>query len=138
LSGTSGMAASLGVLGFCLQRGLPGIYAVVTVFIFNIFYQISIAPIAWLILSEIFPTRLRARGQSVGTLAVWVSTYLSNQFLGPMMGYFEKAFGSVGPAFWVFGGICVMLSNFWLENGSRNQAAKSGRDCCLVAASRTF
>jgi SP family arabinose:H+ symporter-like MFS transporter len=112
LIGSAGMAATLGVLGFCLHRGLPGIYAVVTVFVFNMFYQISIAPLAWLILSEIFPTRLRAKGQSVGTLAVWVSTYLSNQLLGPMMSYFEKSFGSVGPAFWVFGVICVFILVF--------------------------
>jgi MFS transporter, SP family, arabinose:H+ symporter len=112
LVGSAGMAVTLGFLGFCLQRGLPGNYSVVSVFAFNMFYQISIAPLAWLILSEIFPTRLRAKGQSVGTLAVWVSTYLSNQFLGPMMSYFEKSFGSVGPAFWVFGAVCVFILVF--------------------------
>jgi MFS transporter, SP family, arabinose:H+ symporter len=112
LIGSAGMAVTLGFLGLCLHRGLPGNYAVVSVFAFNMFYQISIAPLAWLILSEIFPTRLRAKGQSVGTLAVWVSTYLSNQFLGPMMSYFEKSFGSVGPAFWVFGAVCVFILVF--------------------------
>jgi SP family arabinose:H+ symporter-like MFS transporter len=106
------MAATLGFLGYCLQGQLPGGYAVFTVFAFNMFYQISVAPLAWLILSEIFPTRLRAKGQSVGTLAVWISTYLSNQFLGPMMSYFEKSFGSVGPAFWVFGALCLFILIF--------------------------
>ena len=112
LIGSAGMAVTLGTLGLCLHLSLPGIYAVVSVFAFNMFYQISVAPLAWLILSEIFPNRLRAKGQSVGTLAVWISTYLSNQFLGPMMGYFEKAFGSVGPAFWVFGALCVFILVF--------------------------
>jgi MFS transporter, SP family, arabinose:H+ symporter len=112
LTGSAGMAVTLAFLGLCLQRGWPGIYAVISVFAFNMFYQISVAPMAWLILSEIFPTRLRAKGQSVGTLAVWVSTYLSNQFLGPMMSYFEKSFGSVGPAFWVFGALCVFILIF--------------------------
>lgn len=112
LCGTAGMAVSLSFLGLCLQRQLPGAYAVATVFVFNMFYQFSIAPLAWLILSEVFPTRLRAKGQSVGTLAVWVSTYMSNQFLGPMMGYFEKQFGSVGPAFWVFAALCVVIFVF--------------------------
>jgi len=112
LTGSAGMAVTLAFLGLCLQRGWPGIYAVMSVFAFNMFYQISVAPMAWLILSEIFPTRLRAKGQSVGTLAVWVSTYLSNQFLGPMMSYFEKSFGSVGPAFWVFGALCVFILIF--------------------------
>jgi MFS transporter, SP family, arabinose:H+ symporter len=112
LVGSAGMTVMLFFLGFCIYRNLPGIYSVISVFGFNMFFQISIAPLAWLILSEVFPVRLRAKGQSVGTLAIWVSTYLSNQFLGPMMSYFEKAFGSVGPAFWVFALVCAVLFVF--------------------------
>jgi MFS transporter, SP family, arabinose:H+ symporter len=112
LVGAAGMAFSHLFLGLSLYRDLPGIYTVIAVFAFNIFFQISIGPIAWLILSEIFPVRLRPKGQSAGTLAVWVSTYLSNQFMGPLMGYFEKTFGSVGPVFWLFGVVCMGLFLF--------------------------
>ena len=109
LYGTSGMALSLVILGWCLERQLAGAYTVAMVFIFNMFYQLSMAPIAWMILSEVFPTRVRAKGQSVGTFLLWVSTYLSNQFLGPMMSSSQKHFGSIGPAFWVFAGLCVLI-----------------------------
>jgi MFS transporter, SP family, arabinose:H+ symporter len=112
LVGASGMAASQFFLGLCLHQNLPGLYTVIAVFAFNMFFQISMGPLAWLVLSEIFPTRLRAKGQSLGTLAVWVSTYLSNQFLGPVMSYFEKTFGSVGPAFWIFAALCVFIFVF--------------------------
>jgi len=112
LVGSAGMAVTQVFLGLCLSWGLPGTYTVATVFVFNMFYQTSMAPLAWLILSEIFPTRLRAKGQSVGTLGVWVSTYLSNQFLGPLMSHFEKSYGSAGPAFWLFAGVCVLTFIF--------------------------
>jgi sugar porter (SP) family MFS transporter len=112
LIGSAGMALALFSLGIALQSNVPGIYAILFVFLFNMFYQISVAPLAWLILSEIFPMRLRARGQSIGTLAVWVSTYLSDQFLAPMMTFFQTRFGSVGPAFWVFGVVCVGILLF--------------------------
>jgi sugar porter (SP) family MFS transporter len=140
LVGTAGMAITQGFLGLCLHWGLPGIYTVATVFVFNMFYQTSMAPLAWLILSEIFPTRLRAKGQSVGTLCVWVSTYLSNQFLGPLMSHFEKSYGSAGPAFWIFAALCVFtfvfgwvmvpetkqrsleeIAGWWLHRGSTTQ-----------------
>ena len=115
LIGAAGMAVAHVFLGFSLHRNFPLPYTIVAVFLFNMFFQISMGPLAWLILSEIFPTRLRGKGQSAGTLAVWVSTYLSNQFLGPMMSHFEKSFGSVGPAFWVFAGLCVFIFVFgWL------------------------
>jgi sugar porter (SP) family MFS transporter len=107
LVGSMGMAVTQILLGLCLHWNLPGSYTVITVFVFNMFYQTSLAPLAWLILSEVFPNRLRAKGQSVGTLAIWVSTYLSNQFLGPLMGHFEKSFGSAGPAFWIFAAVCI-------------------------------
>jgi SP family arabinose:H+ symporter-like MFS transporter len=122
LIGAAGMALAHLFLGLALYRELSGLYTVTAVFAFNIFFQISIGPIAWLILSEIFPVRLRAKGQSAGTLAVWVSTYLSNQFMGPLMSYFEKAFGSVGPVFWVFGLVCVALFFFgWKMVPETNQ-----------------
>jgi SP family arabinose:H+ symporter-like MFS transporter len=112
LVGALGMTVSQTSLAICLYRNLPGPYTVASVFAFNMFFQISIGPVAWLILSEVFPTKFRAKGQSVGTLAVWISTYLSNQFLGPMMSYFEKSFGSVGPAFLIFAAVCGFLLIF--------------------------
>jgi SP family arabinose:H+ symporter-like MFS transporter len=112
LVGAIGMALSHAFLGLCLYKEFPGGYTVAAVFLFNMFFQISMGPLAWLILSEIFPTHLRAKGQSAGTLAVWVSTYLSNQFLGPVMNYFQNKFGSVGPAFWIFGILCVFILIF--------------------------
>ena len=40
---------------------------------FTLSYGISWGPIAWTIPSEIFPTRLRARGVSISTASNWVS-----------------------------------------------------------------
>jgi len=112
LIGTAGMAVGQGMLGLSLHAGHAGIPAVVSLFLSNAFYQISIAPMAWMILSEIFPTRARAKGQAVGTFAVWISTYTSNQFLGPLMNYFQGAFGSTAGAFWVFAGACFFTFAF--------------------------
>ena len=108
LIGTAGMALTQILLGFSLRGGVPAIYTVAAVFLFVISYSLSLAPLAWLILSEVFPTRLRAKGQAAGTLAVWVSIFVSNQFLGPMMSHFEKSWGSAGPAFWLFALICIV------------------------------
>ena len=79
----------------------------VALFLCNIFYQISLAPLAWLILSEIFPIRVRALGQSAGALIVWISNCVVTQVLGPLMGILEKSFGSAAGAFWVFSAVCA-------------------------------
>lgn len=36
------------------------------------FYAVSVGPLGWLIISEIFPQRLRGMGSSIGSLCVWV------------------------------------------------------------------
>jgi len=115
LVGSIGMTAAHVLLGACLYWNFPGLYTVFSVFAFNIFFQISIGPVAWLVLSEIFPTRLRAKGQSAGTLAIWTSTYISNQFTAPLMSYFDSSFGSAGPAFWLYAVVCFMLFIFGLK-----------------------
>ena len=112
LVGTAGMAMGEALLGISLHTGHTGMPTVAALFLSNIFYQISIAPLAWMILSEIFPTRARANGQAVGTFAVWIGTYTSNQFLGPLMNYFERMFGSTAGAFWVFAAVSAITCLF--------------------------
>ncbi len=112
LIGTAGMAMGEALLGLSLHTGHTGMPTVLALFLSNLFYQISIAPLAWMILSEIFPTRARANGQAVGTFAIWIGTYTSNQFLGPLMNYFEKAFGSTAGAFWVFAAVSAITCLF--------------------------
>jgi SP family arabinose:H+ symporter-like MFS transporter len=107
LIGTAGLALSQIVLGLCFQINLTGRFIVVALFLCNIFYQISLAPLAWLILSEIFPIRVRALGQSAGALIVWISNCLVTQVLGPLMGLLERSFGSAAGAFWVFSAVCA-------------------------------
>jgi SP family arabinose:H+ symporter-like MFS transporter len=107
LIGTAGLALSQIVLGVCFQINSTGFFIVIAMFSCNIFYQISLAPLAWLILSEIFPIRVRAIGQSAGSLIVWISSFLVTQVLGPLMGILEKTFGSAAGAFWIFSVVCA-------------------------------
>jgi MFS transporter, SP family, arabinose:H+ symporter len=52
----------------------------------------------WVIISEIYPTKIRGRGMSIATTALWLVGYLGNQ-LFPIM---QMHLGSDG-TFWVFG-----------------------------------
>ncbi|TWT84252.1 Arabinose-proton symporter [Planctomycetes bacterium CA13] len=44
---------------------------------FVFFYAVGVGPGAWLIISEIFPTRLRGRAMSICTLCLWVVNFLT-------------------------------------------------------------
>jgi SP family arabinose:H+ symporter-like MFS transporter len=53
----------------------------------------------WVIISEIYPTKVRGRGMSIATTALWLVGYIGNQ-LFPIM---QKNLGSDG-TFWCFSG----------------------------------
>lgn len=75
--GLSGIFVSLALLGACFagfsHLGEMGKWlSIVLVFIYVAFYAISIGPLGWLIISEVFPQKVRGLGSSLGSLSVWV------------------------------------------------------------------
>lgn len=75
-TGLSGIIISLALLGLCFvfsdQLGAFGKWAtIILIFCYVAFFAISIGPLGWLIVSEIFPQKLRGLGASLGSLSVW-------------------------------------------------------------------
>lgn len=73
--GMSGMMISLFLLGLCFAfheqlAGYQWTY-IVCMFCYVAFFSISIGPLGWLIISEIFPQKVRGVGASLGSLACW-------------------------------------------------------------------
>ena len=102
----AGMALSLFVLGlaFSLKQlsGSLGWIAVASLMVYVGSFAIGLGPVFWLILSEIYPLRIRGRAMSVGTVANWGANLLvalSFLTLTHVMGK---------PAtFWLYGGISI-------------------------------
>jgi MFS family permease len=59
-------------------------------------------PIKWVIMSEIFPTRIRGRAMAIATLAVWVTDGIYNQFFPE----FRDALGVSG-SFFLFAALLI-------------------------------
>jgi len=74
--GLGGIVASLFALGlvFALHTSLGDMgkwMAIVFVWIYIAFFAISLGPLGWLIISEVFPLRVRGIGSSIGSLSNW-------------------------------------------------------------------
>ena len=65
----------------------------------------------WVIISEIYPTKVRGRGMSIATTALWLVGYVGNQMF-PIM---QKHLASAG-TFWVFsaGALLTVILVSWL------------------------
>ena len=97
--------------------GLAGIYALVgAAYFFNITgwtllllvilaiacYAMSLAPVTWVILSEIFPNRIRGAAMAVATFALWTACFILT-YTFPLLNSWLGASGT----FWIYGLICI-------------------------------
>lgn len=113
--GTAGMAIGIGLIGAFFQFGFSGIHILVVMFLTVGAYVISLAPLTWLLMSEVFPTRIRAKGMAIAAGTLWVTLYLVNQIYPILERYLEKTYGNNAIAFYIFAFFCVCAFIFgWL------------------------
>jgi len=75
-----------------------------------IFFGVGLGPVFWLLISEIYPTKIRGQAMSLATLSVWGANWLvAGTFLSLI-----RAAGRAG-TFWIFAGICVLAFLFCLK-----------------------
>lgn len=108
LGGVSGIVISLFLLGsYYIFLDTPFI-AVLALLLYVGCYQLSFGPIGWLMISEIFPLRLRGRGLGIAVLVNFGANALVTFAFSPL-----KELIGAGLLFYMFGGIAV-LSLFFI------------------------
>ncbi|MBR6202709.1 MAG: sugar porter family MFS transporter [Bacteroidaceae bacterium] len=102
LIGASGLGLIYLTLGTCYHFGVTGVFMVVLVVAAISCYAMTLGPITWVLLSEIFPDRIRGVAMATCTFALWVGC-CTLTFTFPSM---NAALGSSG-TFWIYSGICL-------------------------------
>jgi SP family arabinose:H+ symporter-like MFS transporter len=97
LVGTTLQFISLALVGWFYHVHGSGLAVLIFVMSFVAGHAFGNGVACWVIISEIYPTKVRGRGMSIATTALWVVGYLGNQ-LFPIM---QKTLGSDG-TFWCF------------------------------------
>src|ERR1041385_3813632 len=103
LIGALGLAMVYGALGFCYYRGVHGLPMLLLVLAAIACYSMSLAPVTWVVLSEIFPNRIRGAAMSLGVAALWIACFLLT-YTFPLL---NAKLGAAG-TFWLYGAICVL------------------------------
>jgi SP family arabinose:H+ symporter-like MFS transporter len=111
LAGTSLQFVSLALVGWLYHVHDSGLAVLVFVMSFVAGHAFGNGVACWVIISEIYPTKVRGRGMSIATTALWLVGYLGNQ-LFPIM---QKHLGSDG-TFWLFsaGALLTVVLVGWL------------------------
>jgi sugar porter (SP) family MFS transporter len=103
LFGSVGLGVTYILLGSAFYFQLKGIAVLSLVVIAIGIYAMSLAPIVWVILSEIFPNRIRGAAMALSTFALWIACFILT-FTFPLL---NKGLGAAG-TFWVYAGICIL------------------------------
>src|SRR4029077_5208301 len=103
LAGTFLQSISFAVVGWFYHVHGSGLAVLIFVMTFVAGHAFGNGVACWVIISEIYPTKVRGRGMSIATTALWVVGYLGNQTF-PLM---QKYFGSDG-TFWVFSSAALL------------------------------
>lgn len=84
LVGYAGMAAALWTIGLAAWLGRIQGWVLAPILAYIAAFAVSVGPVTWVLLSEIFPTRHRGRAMSIATVCLWAANYLVSQTF-PMM-----------------------------------------------------
>jgi len=89
LFGQLGMVSVLGLFGYGLITGnITGYWLVVLLVTYIAFFAASQGVVVWVLLSEMFPNVIRARGASVGSFSNWVVSASLNFLFPIVIGFF--------------------------------------------------
>ena len=111
LIGAGGLGLIYLILGTCYFMGMTGFAMVALVVAAISVYAMTLGPVTWTLLAEIFPHRVRGIAMATCTFALWVGC-CTLTFSFPSM---NAALGSSG-TFWIYSAICACAFVYLLRN----------------------
>ncbi|WP_375242722.1 sugar porter family MFS transporter [Lacinutrix sp.] len=84
--GSIGMIIGFLLLGVSLQQQSVGMISLIGVLIFIASFALSMGPVVWVLLSEMFPNKIRSVAMSVAVAAQWAANYMVSQSFPVVMG----------------------------------------------------
>lgn len=103
LIGAGGLAAIYLTLGACYYFQVSGIFMVVLVVLAIACYAMSLGPVTWVLLSEIFPGKVRGIAVATSTFALWMGSFT----LTYSFPFLNQGLGTYG-TFWIYTAICAL------------------------------
>jgi SP family xylose:H+ symportor-like MFS transporter len=102
LFGCCGIGCAHLMAGFAYRAHLQGVFVLVLTLCAIAFYAVSLAPVTWVLISEIFPNRLRSAGVSVAVATLWAASFVLTYSFPVLL-----RLASMATAFFLYSGVCL-------------------------------
>ena len=103
LFGSVGLLVIYLALGACYYFNCSGIFVLLLVLSGIAVYAMTLAPVTWVIIAEIFPTAVRAQAMAIATSLLWIACFVLT-YTFPLL---NQNLGAAG-TFWLYGGVCLI------------------------------
>jgi SP family xylose:H+ symportor-like MFS transporter len=113
ITGALGMALFMIVLGFTFFMGQVNLVSLICMLGYVACFALSWGPVTWVLLSEIFPNRIRGRAMALAVAAMWISNLIISLTF-PILNN-STALNQVfhhGFAYWIYGGMGILAALF--------------------------
>jgi len=98
LAGSLGMAVCLAIIGAAFYFGLAkGYLVLISILAYIAFFAVSLGPLTFVVIAEIFPNRTRGRAMSISMFSLWFSVFIVSQSFPMLLDSIGSAF-----TFWIF------------------------------------
>lgn len=102
LTGALGLGFIYILLGIFYHEQIHGVMVLILVTAAIATYAMTLAPVTWVIISEIFPNRIRGMAMSIATFSLWTACFVLT-YTFPWLNQNLKTAGT----FWLYSGICL-------------------------------
>jgi SP family arabinose:H+ symporter-like MFS transporter len=135
------MALGHVIMAINLQQHWPPIFTLIPMLIGTGAFTLGLAPLSWVIVSEIFPNRVRGKALAVVCFFLYAASFVTAQFFPMLTHWFTEKFQSPAGVYWIFAAICSCcalfswkmvpetkglslesISEFWRNRGDKNKS----------------
>ena len=142
MSGVACMVLGHLTMAVNLFLGWPPLFSLIPMLISAGAFTVGLAPLSWIIVSEIFPNRVRGNALAVVCFFLYLASFLTAQFFPVLTDWFTKHYDTAAGVYLMFAAVCSLgfwfcwkfvpetkglslekISEFW-EEQSRSQLVK--------------
>ena len=85
----------------------PPLFALAAMFVPVGSYVLTLGPLSWVVISEMFPNRVRGKAMCIATCTMFAGSFLTTNLFPVVMDGFKARFGHPGGTFLVFACVCA-------------------------------
>jgi sugar porter (SP) family MFS transporter len=112
IAGTLAMACGHVLMFLNFAFRLPTPLTLAAMFVPTGAFTLTLAPLSWVVLSELYPNRVRGKAMSLATGLMFLASYVTVNVFPMVLNRFKTAFGHPGGTFLIFMGICLACAVF--------------------------